>query len=874
MQMVTLAVIIAFGLVTAQFMLSQQAQRELMDARDAANDVVGFATAIKTGFLEARRIEKDFFIAFDGNYRTQHAEVATSMDKRFADLRKAMTAPDDRQLVDTIASNFVAYAREFDAIVETRTRIGLSEISGLRGEIDKAVMALEDQFAEIGNPELNQKLLIVRSTEKEFLHENDPYFAKQTKENIAALRELFGWAVYVEDQKKTLARLVDDYEKAFDGIIAEMAKEKVMRQDLNGRYDAVEPTLISLMGRATTSYDEARASMDANTRSAEEIILAVIVGAAVMVLLMQFFVARGIIRPIRAQVAIVETMQAGDLDVVVSGQDRRDEIGEVSRALEQFRLNAVAQREHAEEERKAEERRKAEAVVNQRLRAAIDASKSQMMLSDENHTITYINEAMRRYMGEAESDLREVLPKFEAKNLVGQPMDVFHNDTQRQRRMLDNLTKPHRSMVHMGARLVRLDLTPVFDDEGRRIGTSVEWADKTAEKAIQTEIEAVVAKAASGDFSARLSLENKWDFLLAIAEGMNELCGRIEQAMGEVSGMLSSLANGDLTKRIDTPFKGVLEQVRTDANTTAERLAQIVADVQQAATELSHTAAEISAGSMDLSKRTEQQAASLEETAASMEELAATVRANAESARKASALSGTAREQATTGGSVVAQAVKAMNPIEESARKISDIIGIVGEIAFQTNLLALNAAVEAARAGEAGKGFAVVASEVRTLAERTSEAAKDIKGLISASNGHVQDGVKLVQQTGEALKQILESTAAAAAVVQDIAAASDEQSNGIAEVNTAVTHMDEMTQQNSAMVEENTAAAKSLEEQAAALDRQMRFFTIAGGRDEGPVEVRRGKPAAAARPNPVHRMQRQAATAVARKPEADDWQEF
>ncbi|MEC9346506.1 MAG: methyl-accepting chemotaxis protein [Pseudomonadota bacterium] len=574
-------------------------------------------------------------------------------------------------------------------------------------------------------------------------------------------------------------------------------------------------------------------------------------------------------RPIRQQVAVVEAIEAGNLDIEVTGQHRGDEIGAVSRALETFRQNVLEMRRREELEAEAERQRAIEARINARIRRAIDAAATNLMLADEQFDIVYMSDNMQNFMGKLAPDLRRTVPDFNADTLLGKKMDLFHKDAGRIRTMIQNLKQPMTTNLRFGERNVMLYIVPVFEPDGSRMGTSVTWIDKTAEYAVQADMKNVILMAAEGDFSSRIDLTGKREFVLAMAEGINGLCDKVETAMNDISGMLSALANGDLTQRLNTPYKGVLEKVRSDANTTADRLSQIVADVQQAATELSHTAAEISAGSMDLSNRTEQQAASLEETAASMEELAATVRANAENARKATEISGTAREQATNGGKVVSAAVQAMNPIEESARKISDIIGIVGEIAFQTNLLALNAAVEAARAGEAGKGFAVVASEVRTLAERTSEAAKDIKGLISASNGHVQDGVKLVQQTGEALKRILESTESTAAVVNEIAAASREQSTGISEVNTAVTHMDEMTQQNSAMVEQNTAAAKSLEEQAEALDRQMRFFTISKV-----AAVQQTASPAPQRPNPVHRMQRQAATALARKPATDDWQEF
>jgi methyl-accepting chemotaxis protein len=258
----------------------------------------------------------------------------------------------------------------------------------------------------------------------------------------------------------------------------------------------------------------------------------------------------------------------------------------------------------------------------------------------------------------------------------------------------------------------------------------------------------------------------------------------------------------------------------------ASQISKTLADIKASGQEVASASAEISASTTDLSQRTEEQAASLEETSAAMEELSATVKKNAENAEHANQSAITTRDVAGRGGQVVAKAVEAMAKIEDSSRKISDIIGVIDEIARQTNLLALNAAVEAARAGEAGRGFAVVASEVRSLAQRSSQAAKDIKDLITNSNSQVKDGVDLVNKAGESLNEIVGSIKEVAEIVAEIANASSEQATGIDEINKALTQMDTATQQNSALVEENAATAKTLEHQARAMDEQISFFRI------------------------------------------------
>ncbi|WP_051228269.1 methyl-accepting chemotaxis protein [Pleomorphomonas oryzae] len=302
----------------------------------------------------------------------------------------------------------------------------------------------------------------------------------------------------------------------------------------------------------------------------------------------------------------------------------------------------------------------------------------------------------------------------------------------------------------------------------------------------------------------------------------------LQAAVRESKEVIEAARGNDLTRRVPLDGKtGEIANLCEGINTLLDTMSTVVADMMEAATTISNAVAEISSGTTDLSQRTEQQASNLEETAASMEEMAATVKQNADNAQQANQLAASARGTATDGGEVVGKAVDAMSRIETSSQKISDIISVIDEIAFQTNLLALNAAVEAARAGDAGKGFAVVASEVRSLAQRSSGAAKDIKALIVESGAQVKDGVKLVNDAGTALTEIVGSIKKVADIVSDIAAASREQSAGVEEINKAVTQMDEMTQQNSALVEENASATRMLQEQAEAMHGRMSAFRLA-----------------------------------------------
>jgi methyl-accepting chemotaxis protein len=292
---------------------------------------------------------------------------------------------------------------------------------------------------------------------------------------------------------------------------------------------------------------------------------------------------------------------------------------------------------------------------------------------------------------------------------------------------------------------------------------------------------------------------------------------------------LTKLARGDLTARIEAEFNGRYREIKTDFNAAIDSLRDTMSGIATAAEGLQSGSNEIASASDDLSRRTEQQAASLEETAAALDEITATVRRSAEGAKQASAAATGARVDATRSGDVMRDAVSAMGEIEQSSSQITQIIGVIDEIAFQTNLLALNAGVEAARAGDAGRGFAVVAQEVRALAQRSADAAKEIKTLIASSTSQVERGVRLVGETGHALTGIVAKVAEMDTLISEIAQSSQEQATGLNQVNAAVNQMDQVTQQNAAMVEEATAAASNLKSEARELAKLVSSFDTGAG---------------------------------------------
>ncbi len=603
-------------------------------------------------------------------------------------------------------------------------------------------------------------------------------------------------------------------------------------------------------------------------------LLAAGLGAAVLIV---FLSARTIAMPICKITAVLVDL-TNDRIVDVPYTNRNDEIGDIARATEVFK-QSIAQK-----------------AINYRVRAALDLVELNVMIADDKYDIIYMNTSLQKTLRDAEAELRKALPQFNASKLIGANMDMFHKNPQHQRKLLDGLTSPIETHIAVGSVKFHLSAAPVYDENCTRVGTCVEWRDETAQKAIEVQVNDLIQAAVAGDFSKRVPTAGKQGFMLMLTEAMNSLCENVAKVMEDMVGMFGAMSEGDFRRRINADYQGMFGQLKADANAMADRISSTVADIKAATREVTNASAEISTSTTDLSQRTEEQAASLEETSASMEEISSTVKKNAENAQQANQSAASARTVANRGGEVVAKAVEAMGQIEGSSRKISDIIGVIDEIARQTNLLALNAAVEAARAGEAGRGFAVVASEVRSLAQRSSQAAKDIKDLITSSNSQVQGGVDLVNKAGTALAEIVELINKVAEIVADIATASIEQATGIEQVNKALTQMDEVTQQNSALVEENAATAKTLDEQARVMSEQVAFFRVgdeAEAQTDEPVgagSARAARPAqrpqimarpqgastpprqrVAAGGGPVRRMQATLAAAVSADP---DWKEF
>lgn len=473
-----------------------------------------------------------------------------------------------------------------------------------------------------------------------------------------------------------------------------------------------------------------------------------------------------------------------------------------------------------------QEREKQLLIETMRVNAALDSTSTNVMIADADRKIIFMNRAVIAMLTNAQADIRKALPHFDVSKILGGSMDGFHRNPAHQANLLGSLTNTYRAQIALGGRTFSLVANPIFSEKGERLGSVVEWADRTNEMAVEKEVAEIVSAAAAGDFAKRIDMHGKEGFFQLLGSSINQLLETSAVGLADIRRMLAALADGNLNERIHAEYSGLFGELKDAANTTSDRLREIVSQIAEAVETISTASGEIASGNQNLSSRTESQAASLEETASSMEELTSTVRQNAENARQANQLAIGASDVAVKGGSVVGQVVNTMSAISDSAKKVVDIIAVIDGIAFQTNILALNAAVEAARAGEQGRGFAVVASEVRALAQRSADAAREIKTLIGDSLGKVEAGSDQVTDAGNTVSGIVTEVERVSELISEINAASQEQSNGIGQISSAVSSLDRMTQQNAALVEENAAAAESLKHQARRLNELVARFRL------------------------------------------------
>ncbi len=527
-----------------------------------------------------------------------------------------------------------------------------------------------------------------------------------------------------------------------------------------------------------------------------------------------YMLSRNITIPLSNAVSVANSISGGTLDNEITVRTN-DETGQLLTALSgmqsELNRNIVTEREAA--------------AITMRIKTALDTVSASVLLVNNAGIVIYSNAAVISMFKNVSQVLSENLDSFDIDKLEGMDIEeILCKDKSWSRQLFEELDTSYESEFSIADITFQVIANPVLSTQGERLGTVVEWHDVTEELKVQADVARVVGGAKAGDFTRSIDTEGLEGFMLNLSEGINEVVANNAESLKEVTGLLSAMSSGDLSKQISGNYEGVFDKLKNDANATVQQLTSIISEISESADKVNNASDEISSGNAQLRSRTEQQAAALENTASSMEEIMTTVSQNAENTSDANTLVSNAKNEAEKGSEVVANTIRAMAEINDSSKKVSDIISVIEEIAFQTNLLALNAAVEAARAGEQGRGFAVVASEVRSLAQRSSEAAKEIKDLISNSVTVAERGSVLVDECGQTIESMVRSVDSVSSIVAEISQASVEQTKGISLINKAINDIDSMTQKNSELVNAAATSSRTMVDQAQVLHKLVGYF--------------------------------------------------
>lgn len=554
--------------------------------------------------------------------------------------------------------------------------------------------------------------------------------------------------------------------------------------------------------------DESEAFAAITTLIWETVIIAVITIAVLIGCAMAF--SRGLTEPLVEAIKVAKSIANGKLDNEIN-RNNSNEIGQLLLALGNMQDNL-------NERTKATER---ELGINTRIKQALDNVSGNIMVLNKGHKVVYTNNALLKLLNQYADVFN--LP---TDDIGGSPATTIFSAMNVDSASLVGVSQQQVNESIVNGVTLHFTANPVFNVTGEQLGTVVEIVDRTPEVKTQTEIQQVVDNALRGDFSDRITLDDKAGFFKSFSSSINQLVDVSDQVTTDALRIFSALAKGDLTQTITAEYHGQFEQLKIDANSTVEQLTAIVSRIQQSANSVNSEAQQLAGGNEDLHKRTVEQSASLEQTNVALQEITNTVEDNSSYASKAHVLAQKARQFAEQGGDVVQKAMTAMENINHSTSNISEIISLIDNIAFQTNLLALNAAVEAARAGEQGRGFAVVAGEVRNLAGRSAAAAKDIKNLIGDAQDKVSDGSILVTDTGDTLQNIIDSVTEVSSVVANIDNASTSQSSSMEEINQTTKHLENITVKNSELVSLAAKSSTNLTCHAQELKQLISFFQV------------------------------------------------
>ncbi|HEL3747891.1 TPA: HAMP domain-containing protein [Stenotrophomonas maltophilia] len=754
------------------------------------------AARLATRVAEARRLQTQYARSFDDADRSQLQAAQQALQVDLKALRAMPMDAGRRKALQALTEAAEGFSQGVAALFERVDEMGRGD-AGLAAQLQQAADALQQRVNGLDRPALALHLQKMRRQEALLLLDGDSTHADRASEEKLPFD--LALAGLPPDVQEALRTGMDAYQSALLGYTAARVGLDVETQSLLETAAGVAPALAAFQQAQVNALALAQARQQAGARTMSVLFALTLLLVAGVLITSLLLVLRAVRRPIQDTLRFASDIADDRLDTTLRVHNANDEIGQLAQRLVdmQQRLRARIETERAM------------ARGNTRVRQALDCAQTGLMVVDAEGQVAYANPALRHVLG------------LQADALVGTDARDLHPALAG---LVDARHRQEREISHAGVRY-QLIANAIVDDD-QFLGVALEWRSRALETLLETEVAALVDAAAQGDLHGRISLQGKHGFVHTLSTSINRLLSTFETNLGDLQALLAALARGDLSVRMEGELQGVFARMRDDANATVAQLGRIVTRIQRAAASLDSGVGEIVAGHHDLSQRTEQQAANLEETAASMHELTDTVGRNADAAGRADALVQGAAAVAQRGGVAVGQVVETMQGISEASHRIGDITQLIDGIAFQTNILALNAAVEAARAGEQGRSFAVVAAEVRLLAQRSAEAARQIKALIEDSVARVGQGSVQAAQAGTTMDEIVGSVQQLADLLAGIRSASQDQHAGIAQVNHAIVQMEASTQRNASLVEEAGSSTAQMQAQVRALAEAVSAFRL------------------------------------------------
>ncbi len=710
--------------------------------------------------------------------------------------------------------------------------INISKLSSVKVNNTLAIkVLLEKQHENLNNMEIELNDLESANNISEKIDIINVYWQEADKNHIEfiskdGLFETFSFSSEFKNEKGDDFKVFnpETYKDKFAKFKSEYERFLNLKQSKADELDILEQGFILLEEISTVSQEinlaqiniqeSLKSALDEQNKNLDipiEASYIVCLIAGIIISFMGWLFSKKLTRPIESLDNSLKEIADGKIDGKQLDVLSKDELGSLATSYNKMQKNL---QERIESDKKI-------ARENQRVLEALNKATANIVLTDNEGQIIYYNLAAKLLFENTKVSFELNNRDFDPDSLKGMSINSLCEQF-----VVQNISCETIREFSIGEHSFKVIANPVLNASEKLIGVIFEWQDRTVEICIEQEIQSIVKAASSGNLTQRIHLDDKEGFFHILGENVNMLVNVMEKITKDTINIFESLASGNLKEKIKDDYKGAFERIKNNANATIFKLTGVVNKIQQTSDVVHIGARDLAVSNTNLSDRTEQQAASLERTASRMDEISSMVQKTSQQSSHANNLVLAAQEYATDGNEVITSTIDAMEQINLSSGKISEIIGVIDDIAFQTNLLALNASVEAARAGEEGKGFAVVAGEVRNLSGRSANAAKEIKLLIEDSIEKVKVGSDFVNQSNNVLNEIIGSIENITEIVRDISSYAQEQSIGIIEIHDAIEKLESLTQQNAAMVEEAAAASHEMGEQAQVLNQLVDFFTI------------------------------------------------